>query len=148
MYTVTKTFPHSLGLSCAFRQWRAKSHCSRLHGYALEIVVTFGASELDANGWVVDFGALDPLKDELRRWFDHTVVIAQDDPERMRFESLDLAGVIRLRTMERGVGCERFAEHIYGLAETFLEGYDPARRVSVLSVTVYEHGGNSAGYSL
>ena len=35
------------GLSAAFRQWKADSHCKYIHGYALEFEFEFGANELD-----------------------------------------------------------------------------------------------------
>ena len=35
MYRSSKTYGHEIGLSAAFRQWRAQSHCRLIHGYAL-----------------------------------------------------------------------------------------------------------------
>jgi 6-pyruvoyltetrahydropterin/6-carboxytetrahydropterin synthase len=47
-YYSTKTYDHNEGLSCAFRQWRAKdSHCRWIHGYALAVKFTFGCKELE-----------------------------------------------------------------------------------------------------
>ena len=42
-----KKYGHERGLSAAFRQWRADSHCKFLHGYSLEFEFKFGANELD-----------------------------------------------------------------------------------------------------
>ena len=47
-YKSTKTHGHAIGLSAAFRQWRADSHCKYLHGYALAVKFVFEAGELDA----------------------------------------------------------------------------------------------------
>ena len=56
-YQSTKTFGHDLGISCAFRQWRAThSHCSKIHGYALSVTMVFEANTLDDRNWVMDFG--------------------------------------------------------------------------------------------
>ena len=52
-YRVIKTYGNETGLSCAFRQWKATSHCSLIHGYALGFEVTFEASELDKRNWVI-----------------------------------------------------------------------------------------------
>ena len=41
-----KTYSHATGHSCAFRQWRADSHCNLIHGYALQFELKFGG-ELD-----------------------------------------------------------------------------------------------------
>ena len=43
----SKTYGHERGLSAAFRQWRADSHCKFIHGYSLEFEFVFGANELD-----------------------------------------------------------------------------------------------------
>ena len=43
-----KTYTHSTGHSCAFRQWRADSHCKYVHGYAFRFKVWF-EGELDDN---------------------------------------------------------------------------------------------------
>lgn len=32
LYQSTKTYGHDRGFSCAFRQWRADSHCRLIHG--------------------------------------------------------------------------------------------------------------------
>ena len=32
----SKKYGHDRGLSTAFRQWRADSHCRFMHGYSLE----------------------------------------------------------------------------------------------------------------
>ena len=34
-YQVIKTYGNETGHSCAFRQWRAESHCNLIHGYGL-----------------------------------------------------------------------------------------------------------------
>ncbi len=61
-YYSTKTWGHNMGLSAAFRQWRADSHCRLIHGYSLAITLKFAAGDLDARNWVVDFGSLKTLK--------------------------------------------------------------------------------------
>ena len=76
-----KTYTHSTGHSCAFRQWRADSHCNLIHGYALQFELQFGSVALDDKNWVVDFGGLKELKEWLKHMFDHTYLVAEDDPE-------------------------------------------------------------------
>ena len=56
-YRVTKTYGNERGLSCAFRQWRADSHCNLIHGYSLGFRFVFEAAQLDDRNWVYDFGA-------------------------------------------------------------------------------------------
>lgn len=145
MFRSTKTYGHEVGLSCAFRQWKATSHCNFLHGYALSFKFTFEATELDERNWVVDFGGLKKLKKKLEDLFDHKTVIAQDDPHLMAFLALDQAKVIDLSVVP-AVGVEKFAEMAYILAKETLEEEGFAPRCSVVEVEVAEHGANSAIY--
>lgn len=141
----TKTFGHNLGLSAAFRQWRAQSHCSMIHGYALEIRIEFEAEELDVRNWAVDFGSLKMLRTLLEDTFDHKTLVAADDPERAWFEEAHERGILEL-VIVPATGCERFAEMIYKATEVWLDhsGYSP--RCKVALVEVREHGANSAIY--
>jgi len=85
MFSSTKII--ELG-SCAFRQPQATSHCRFVHGYRLIGKFWFGANELDENNWVVDFGGLKDLKKKLEEQFDHTTVIADNDPALDSFKKL------------------------------------------------------------
>lgn len=146
MFRSTKTFGHEIGLSCAFRQWRADSHCRLLHGYALAIRIEFAATELDARNWVVDFGSLKSLRGWMEDTFDHTLLVADDDPQLgdlLHLETQGLARVVRLPK----VGCEAFAEMIYEATEVWLASNGYAPRCRVFSVEVSEHGANSAIFS-
>ena len=70
------------GFSTAFRQHRAThSHCQFVHGYALKFKVWF-EGELDHMNYVCDFGCFkrNGIKEELANQFDHTTVVAADDP--------------------------------------------------------------------
>lgn len=142
-YISTKTYTHEAGFTCCFRQWRAQSHCRFLHGYPLKVKFVFGARELDSNNWVVDFGGLKDLKGWLEDWFDHTTLVAIDDPQLSVMESLASLGVIQMRVVP-STGCESFASFILEYAEQWLvdAGFSP--RCYLISVEVSEHGGNSA----
>lgn len=143
IYRSTKTWGHEVGLSCAFRQWRAESHCRFLHGYALAVRVEFEAHELDVRNWVVDFGSLKGFKGWLENTFDHRTLVAEDDPKRLAFRALADQGLIQMVEVP-ATGCEAFARLIFECAEIWLRdnGYTP--RVSVAEVEVREHGANSA----
>lgn len=145
MFVSTKTYGHEIGLSTCFRQHRAESHCRLLHGYALSVKFEFGATELDCRNWVVDFGSLKSLKAMLEDTFDHTLLVAEDDP--MKDELCGLAGLgLAKAIVVPATGCEAFAKLIFECAETWLKdnGYTP--RCRLLSVEVREHGANSAIY--
>ena len=146
MYYSTKTFGHEIGLSAAFRQWKAESHCRFLHGYALSVQLVFGASELDHRNWVVDFGSLKGFKTWLEDTFDHKTLVARDDPHHAKFLDLHDLGIIDMVEVDR-TGCESFAELIYKCAEIWLQDNGYAPRVRMVSVEVREHGANSALYA-
>jgi 6-pyruvoyltetrahydropterin/6-carboxytetrahydropterin synthase len=141
MFLSTKEYCHEIGLSCCFRQWRAKSHCNKLHGYALAVKFVFAAKELDECGWVVDFGGLKPLKQFLEDTFDHKLIIASDDPHLRTFEALGKLGLANVICIEY-TGCEAFADFIFNYAELWLIRNYP--HTKLISVEVKEHGANSA----
>lgn len=143
-YISTKTYNHNIGLSCAFRQWRAKhSHCKYIHGYALSVRLNFKGMLNDRN-WVYDFGDLKFVKEFLQETFDHKTVVAEDDPELETFKELEEKGLIQLRIIPH-VGCEKFAEYICKQIATTIE-VNSNERVKLMSVEVREHSGNSAIY--
>lgn len=144
VFVSTKTYGHDVGLSCCFRQHRAThSHCSLLHGYAIAVHLEFRAKELDERNWVVDFGSLKDVKDFLKQTFDHTLLVASDDPyldEICQFGGLGLAKVVVLEA----VGCEAFAEHIAQFVNNWLVTQGLHKRVTLTKCQVREHGANSA----
>ena len=136
-----KTYSHATGHSCAFRQWRADSHCNLIHGYALQFELKFGG-ELDERNWIVDFGGLKPLKNWLAEMFDHTYLVAEDDPELETFKQLQEKNLVDLRIVP-ATGCERFAEMVFDFAQDLVNDLTDGR-CWVQEVTVREHGHNSA----
>ena len=139
----TKTFGHELGMSAAFRQWRADSHCRFVHGYALSIRIEFGAVKLDERNWVVDFGGLKTFRKWLEDTFDHKLLVAQDDPHLSYFLAGEKMGLMEVRVVEN-VGCEAFAQLIFNHAALWLEENGLGKRCHVALVEVKEHGANSA----
>jgi 6-pyruvoyltetrahydropterin/6-carboxytetrahydropterin synthase len=149
VHYVTKTYGHEAGLSACFRQWRATSHCRFLHGYPLSFEFKFAADELDENGWVINFGALKPVKAWLEAKFDHKLLVAEDDPELNNLVALSdkEVGLAQVIVVER-VGCEAFAEMAYRFVmnDFLLQADYMERNVRLVSVTVREHAGNGVIY--
>jgi len=144
-YYSTKTYGHNIGLSCAFRQPNADSHCRFIHGYSLAFKFTFGCKELDKKNWAVDFGSLKPLKKWLEKTFDHKIAIDENDPEIETFKKLEEDGLAELSIMD-GVGAEMFAKHAFDFADSIVRA-DTNNRCYVESVECMEHGANSAIYT-
>ena len=141
------------GFSTCFRQWRANTtHCQYLHGYDVEFEVTF-EGELDHRNWVWDFGGMKRAKNLIegkqpKSWmeymFDHTVVVAEDDPAMATFVDLDSRGIIQLRVV-KAVGAEKFAEFLYHKLNDFVQ-LETEGRVKVVKVKFMENHKNSAIY--
>lgn len=149
-YISTKVFD---GYSTVFRQWRASgTHCRFLHGYGVSFKVWF-EGELDEKNWVWDFGGMKRAKGTIdgmspNEWlnymFDHTVIIAEDDPEIKEFEILAERNIIQLRILPE-VGAERFAEYLFLKLNEFVKN-ETSNRVVVAQVEFFEHNKNSAIY--
>jgi 6-pyruvoyltetrahydropterin/6-carboxytetrahydropterin synthase len=132
--------------STAFRQWRADSHCKLIHGYRLQCKLWFTADHLDDKNWIYDFGGCKEIKKLLEKQYDHTTVVAADDPELDTFKLMSEKGMIDLRIVaEKGVGIERTAEWVYETTNKFVTE-QTNNRVRVIKVEVWEHEGNSAIY--
>ena len=151
MYKSRKKFD---GFSTCFRQWKADTtHCQYLHGYDVEFEVTF-EGELDHRNWVWDFGGMKRAKNLIegkqpKAWmeymFDHTVVVAEDDPAMSDFVDLDARGIIQLRVAP-AVGAEKFAEYLYHKLNDFVQ-LETEGRVKVTKVKFMENHKNSAIYA-
>ena len=148
MYKSTKLFD---GFSCCFRQWKAETtHCKYLHGYGISFKVYF-EGELDHRNWVWDFGGMKRAKTLIdgkqpKAWmdymFDHTLIVAQDDPFIEAFKQMEEAGVAQIRVIP-ATGAEKFAEYIYNKLNEFVH-VETEGRVRVTKVKFMEHGKNAA----
>ena len=142
------------GFSTVFRQWKAKTtHCRFVHGYGISFKVYFEGG-LDERNWVWDFGGMKRAKTKIdgkspKEWmdymFDHTLVVAEDDPELKAFQQMDTAGVAQVRVIP-ATGAEKFAEYIYTKLNKFVDT-ETEGRVRVTKVKFMEHGKNAAYYS-
>lgn len=140
-YKSTKIFD---GYSTAFRQWKAKhSHCQYIHGYALKFKVTF-IGNLNELNWVCDFGSFkrNGIKEHMNYMFDHTTIVAEDDPQLAMFKKLSEENLIQLRKLD-GVGCEKFATYVYNYMNNIIF-METKGRVRVLTVECYEGGTNNS----
>ena len=150
MFQSTKIFD---GFSCCFRQWKANTtHCQYLHGYGVSFKVWF-EGDLDHRNWVWDFGGMKIAKTKIdgmspKEWmdymFDHTIIVAEDDPYINTLQQLDNAGIAQVRIVP-ATGAEKFAEYIYNKLSKFV--YEETEdRVIIRQVEFMEHGKNTAIY--
>lgn len=142
-YRSTKRF---WNLPCAHRQHKHTGHCRFVHGYSREFKFWFEASELDENNFVVDFAGLEELKVWLMDWFDHTVLVNQDDPELDTFKDLDQRGILQLRVLP-SVSLEATAKFVFEYTDKMIR-HNSGGRCWVAKVMVAENDKNSAEYEL
>jgi 6-pyruvoyltetrahydropterin/6-carboxytetrahydropterin synthase len=141
------------GFSTVFRQWKAEgTHCRFLHGYGVSFRVWF-EGDLDERNWVWDFGGMKRAKGTIdnmspKEWmdymFDHTTIIAEDDPFINAFKQMETAGVAQIRILP-AVGAEQFAKYIFEKLNTFVQE-ETSSRVKVVRVEFMEHNKNTAIY--
>jgi 6-pyruvoyltetrahydropterin/6-carboxytetrahydropterin synthase len=141
------------GFSCVFRQWKAEdTHCKYLHGYGISFRVWF-EGDLDERNWVWDFGGMKRAKGNIdgknpKAWmdymFDHTTIVAADDPGLGGFKTMDQLGIIQLRIIS-AVGAEQFAKYIFEKLNTFVQE-ETSGRVKVVRVEFMENNKNTAIY--
>ena len=141
------------GFSTVFRQWKATdTHCRFVHGYGISFKIYF-EGELDHRNWVWDFGGMKRAKTKIdgkspKEWmdymFDHTLIVAEDDPFKNAFIEMDEAGAAQVRVIE-ATGAEKFAEFVFNKINKFVQT-ETENRVKVVKVKFMEHGKNAAYY--
>ena len=141
------------GFSTVFRQHKAEgTHCRFIHGYGISFKVYF-EGELDGRNWVWDFGGMKRAKTQIdgmqpKEWmeymFDHTTIIAEDDPFLEAFRKMDDVGAAQIRVIP-ATGAERFSEYIFNKLNEFVQE-ETDGRVRVIKVKFMEHGKNAAYY--
>jgi 6-pyruvoyltetrahydropterin/6-carboxytetrahydropterin synthase len=141
------------GFSTVFRQWKATdTHCRFVHGYGISFKVYF-EGDLDHRNWVWDFGGMKRAKTQIdgmspKAWmdymFDHTLIVAEDDPFKNAFLEMDSAGAAQVRIIP-ATGAEKFAEYIFNKINEFVQ-IETEGRVKVTKVKFMEHGKNAAYY--
>jgi 6-pyruvoyltetrahydropterin/6-carboxytetrahydropterin synthase len=149
-FTSTKVFD---GFSTVFRQWKAETtHCRFLHGYGISFKLWF-EGDLDERNWVWDFGGMKRAKGTIdgmspKAWmdymFDHTYLVAEDDPFLPEALKLNEDGIAQVRVVP-ATGAEKFSQYIYEKLAPFIET-ETEGRVKVIKVEFREHGKNSAIY--
>lgn len=144
MYTSTKFFKE-IG-PCAYRNWKSDTDCYLLHGYDRSFRFVFGASHLDKQGFVVDFGGLKMIKRQLEDWFDHTVILQADDPLVHTFRELTAKGHCKLQTFPL-ISCEGLAQYVGEYVDSMLQEANGGRNW-VVSCEMIEAEKNSAIYTL
>lgn len=150
MFSVTKKYRN---LPAAHRQPDHKGHCRFIHGHNWGFDITFYSSQLDDCGFVIDLGALEPVKEFLTYTFDHTTLLNESDPLVTDDKASYVLGHFADVRAVPNCGMEGLAEYVFRQIDimclTGKLGHSTAvRHLRVKLVTCYEDSKNSANYQL
>jgi 6-pyruvoyltetrahydropterin/6-carboxytetrahydropterin synthase len=146
-YKYTSTKEYHDAFPCAYRQWRADSHCNLIHGYSFSMKFYFGTNDLDVRNWAADYGGLKELKKILEDQFDHTLIVAADDPEMETYKLLEAKKMAKIVVLPK-LGCEGLSDMLYkyvnGVYIPDMWGPSEAARLWCYRVEVRETQSNMA----
>ena len=144
-YVSTKEYVDAFPV--AYRQFKADSHCNLIHGYAFSMKFHFGTNDLDVRNWVADYGGLKELKEVLQDQFDHTLLVAENDPELEIYKELERRKIAKLTILPK-LGCESLADQLYRYVKcVYIPDYwgpSEAKRLWCFRVEVRETQSNMA----
>lgn len=135
------------GFPFAHRNWRTSTHCRHVHGYGRSFTFEIECDRLDEDGWILDFGGFREIRKELEKQFDHTLVLAADDPMLPKFRELEHNDACRL-TVVPTMTTEALCEYVGNLAQSIIDQSDHnlARGVRVSAVECRENEKNAIRY--
>jgi len=140
MFTCSKTYTD---IPFAHRQHRHDGHCSLVHGHNWSFRLTFGATERDVNGFVVDFGRLRFLRNWIEDNLDHACVFNLDDPLRETLVSA-APGAWKIY-LAPSCSCEGLAQHLFEVFDPMVREHTGGRAF-LTEVEIWEDSRNSACY--
>ena len=129
----------------AHRQPLHKGHCSKIHCHNWSIIIEFEAKELDANGFVVDFGNLKYIKAFIDEHLDHACLFSKEDSQVQDLSQSEFKDLFKILWVDNA-SCEGIAQFLF---ETFsqLVKEKEAGRVSIRSLKLYEDEKNFVSYA-
>lgn len=139
-FTCTKEYRD---IPFAHRQPTHDGHCALVHGHNWAFRFTFGAKELDRNGFVVDFGKLRDLKAAVDK-LDHALVLPESDPELPYFRLLEQQGLARVVLVDQP-SAEGLARHMFETADRIVRSLTEGRAYCIECVCI-EDSKNYATY--
>lgn len=142
MYTCTKRFSE---ICVAHRNWKAATHCAKVHGYARTVELTLSCTHLSHEDWVVDLGDLKDIRKWLEGQWDHKLLLSDDDPLLEEFRQMERLGAMDLNILPREKGwgpsleesCKFLADHIQPMLQEKTQG-----RCFVTKIEIWEKTDN------
>jgi len=138
--TCKKTFRN---IPFAHRQHRHDGHCARIHGHNWSITLTFGCIETDTNGFVVDFGKLQYIRDWIDTHLDHACLFNDTDPSKDAL--IESAPGAWKPYVLPDCSSEGLARHLYRIFNPMVQS-ETKYRAFIVAVEIEEDEHNSARY--
>ncbi len=138
MLTCSKTF---WDIPLAHRQHRHTGDCALIHGHNWTLQLTFACESFDDNGFVVDLGSLDYMKQWIRENLSHACALAVDDP--LKSAIIDSARSAYKLYEVPNVSCEGIAAHLWEIFSELLYCKE-GERVWITRVDLRENRKNAA----
>lgn len=138
----------------AHRQHTHAGHCRFIHGHNWAFELTFAARELDACGFVIDFGG--PTMKDIKKWindtFDHKLVLNKEDPLRghitdalVPVDPTNHGAALADITVVPDASCEGLAKWVFHILNARV-GLETNERVQLTCVRILEDSKNYATF--
>ena len=141
MFTCAKIYND---IPFAHRQHTHEGHCALIHGHNWSIKITFKATKLDENGFVIDFGKLKFIRQWIEEHLDHACLFNEDDP--LLDTILSTAPNAYKPYIIRRCSCEGLAEHLFDIFTPMVEE-TTENRVHIARIDVKEDSRNSGAFT-
>lgn len=125
------------------RQHLHDGHCAKIHGHDWGFDIVIGCREYDEFGFVLDFGKLEFVKKFFTDHFDHTLLLARNDPARPFLEE-HLAKFAKIVVVD-SVSCEGLSRFAFNELNSLIRSVSKDRAF-LISITVLEDSKNSATF--
>ena len=141
MLTCKKTYSD---IPFAHRQHTHDGHCAFIHGHNWRIALTFACREVDANGFVIDFGQLKYIRNWIDEHLDHACLFNENDQEAQTMLK-HAEHLFKTYTLPN-CSCEGIAQHLYETFDRIVRA-ETNDRAWIIKVEVSEDTRNSATFS-
>jgi len=128
----------------AHRQHNHDGHCALVHGHNWTFTFEFASESLDETGFVIDFGKLGFIREEIRARFDHAYVYNAGDEASVRLVKSN-PDLFRPLEVER-CSCEGIAKYLLDVLQPRVRT-ETGGRVRISAVEVEEDSKNAARYA-
>lgn len=133
VFTIRKTFK----FECAHRlvsSWSKK--CQQIHGHSYKLELFLQSDELNEDGMVIDFGQIKQLFQEELEFFDHQLVLSEEDPM-LDFLTSDIE-IDGLVLVPFNPTAENMAKYFFDKLTELFYANEEIRHIKIKSVRIHE----------